>query len=155
MTQRTLNFNRIASLWQIRTFNPRLRVIKGSVNEGATSLRGKWLPTSDRWMEASQDSFLRPAQFNAALTPHGKTVTQSVISVDLLRLTMHWEGLAKVGMVSVWPRCSVSNLFRSWMRVSWLSVPGFRPRPSAQKALVFTLVHSGFLLCSYQTVLVS
>jgi len=134
---------------------PRLRVIKMGVNEGAASLRGKWLPTSDRWMEASRDSFIRPAQLSAALTPHGKTVTQSVISVDLLRLTMHCEGLAKVGMVSVWPQCSVRNLFRSWMRVSWLSVPGFRPRPSAQKASVSTLGRSGFLVCSYQTVLVS
>lgn len=155
MTQRTLNFNRIASLWKIRTFNPRLRVIKGRFNEGAASLRGKWLPASDRWTKASRDSFPRSTWLNAALTPHGRTVTQSPISVDLLCLRMHCEGLAKFGMVSVWSRCSVSSLFRSWMRVLWLSMPGFRPRPSAQKALVFSQGRSSFLVGSHQVALVS
>jgi hypothetical protein len=37
----------------------------------------------------------------------------------------------------------------------WLRLPRFRPRPSVQKALVFTLGRPGFIVCPLQLVLVS
>lgn len=125
---------------------PRLRVISLPINERAASLKGKWQPAPDVWTEASRNRLLRPAQLNAAITPHGRMVTRHSISFGSIGSTMHYARVVMVGMVCNWSRGLACNLLSLWMRLFWPSVPGFRPRPSVQKALVFILARSGSLV---------